>query len=73
MAKFEVSTSYETDGSSFDRDAAAIAVVGGDPEESGWGCGQRDLGWLCETRREANEVKVALESIGMPVSIMRLP
>jgi hypothetical protein len=68
---FEVSTFYKFDGVSSDRDAAATKAVGREPEESGWGGGERDVGWICRTEGAANKIKTALEKIGMPVSIFR--
>ena len=72
MDNFLVSTFYATDGTSFEQDEIAMDAVGRDTDESGWGGGERDLGWLCETESEANEIKAALENIGMTADIAKL-
>jgi hypothetical protein len=67
---FEVTTFYKFDGS-FAQDDVAEKAVGREHDESGWGCGERDIGWICRTEGAANKIKAALEKIGMPVSIFR--
>lgn len=69
MTEFLVSTFYSCDGLNFDRDAVATLAAGGEAEESGWGMGERDLGWICETKSEADEIAKALEKVGFEVDI----
>lgn len=73
MTEFIVSTFYKSDGMSFEKDEIAMDAVGRDTDESGWGCGERDLGWICESKDEAEQVKVALESVGMVADVAELP
>lgn len=67
-----VSTFYTFDGS-FGQDDAATTAVGREPDETGCGCGERDLGWICATKDEAAlVVATSLESIGMTADVARL-
>jgi hypothetical protein len=43
----------------------ACKVAGRYCDESGYGFGQRDLGWYCETKEEAEKIKSNLEKIGL--------
>jgi hypothetical protein len=69
---FEVSTFYACDGMLFDKDEIAMDAVGRDTDDSGWGSGERDLGWTCKTLREAQKIAIALENIGMPAAVEKI-
>jgi hypothetical protein len=60
----EVRTSYPFDGS-FYRDDAAKQAAGRASDFSGFGFGQRDLGWNCKSEFEAERIKRALDKIGL--------
>lgn len=64
----EVRASYSFDGS-FYRDDAAAHAAGRQPDFSGSGMGQRDLGWTCKSEFEAERIKRALTKIGLTTAL----
>lgn len=66
--RYRVSTSYKCD-TDFSLDAIATEAVGREIDECGWGCGERDIGWLCSSKVEVKRVKKALESVGMVADV----
>lgn len=74
MAQYLASTRYLcNDGPCSDRDNVVMDAVGRDADECGWGCGERDLGWICRSKAAAEKVKLVLENIGMSADVARLP
>lgn len=69
MAQYQVSTFYECDDD-FHLDAVAANAVGRDIDECGWGFGERDVGWLCNSKAEVKRVVKALKSVGMVADVM---
>ncbi len=65
----EVQTSYEFNGD-FSLDEVAEKAVGRVRDFSGAGCGERDLGWVVKSRREAHEFKRALEKVGLTAEVV---
>jgi uncharacterized lipoprotein YddW (UPF0748 family) len=70
MKRFDVHASYQNDGK-FQLDAPAEKVAGRPTDFSGqWlDSDQRDIGWECETKAEAQKIKKALRSLGINAKI----
>jgi hypothetical protein len=64
----EVRASYSF-GGSFYRDEAAAHAAGRRSDFSGFGSGDRDLGWVCKSEFEAERIKRALSKIGLTSAI----
>ena len=45
--------------------------AGRNPDFAGYGFGERDLGWTCESELEAEKIKLALAKIGIFAEICR--
>lgn len=70
---YDVHTSYNLTGEPFDfsPDEKAHKAVGRHSDFSGTWLEhpyQRDLGWGCKTKAEAQKIKRALQKIGMPAT-----
>jgi hypothetical protein len=63
--EFLVSTVYGRTTDDFYLDDLATKAVGREIDECGWGGGERDVGWICESEDEVEQVKTALKSIGL--------
>ena len=66
--RIEIRTSYSFQGG-FSFDEIAKKAVGRDPDFSGCGFGQRDLGWVCQSDFEAERIKRALFKLGLRAEI----
>ena len=64
----EVHSKYTFQGG-FNLDGFAESAAGRKPDFSGYGFGERDLGWVCKTDWEAQKMKRALDKIGLRAEI----
>jgi hypothetical protein len=61
---YQVESGYQWKGS-FKLDQVAAKAVGRVCDFSGSGMGYRNIGWECETKKEAERIVAALEKIGL--------
>jgi hypothetical protein len=53
----------------FHLDDVATKAVGREIDECGWCGGERDIGWICESEDEVEQVKTAIESVGLVADV----